>query len=83
METKYYTINIHNQNKSRVKRQHKRILRRRIRCACAIIGFLSFVCLLGAVGSLEQNVISISQFAIYGAISILVFAVSAEIYDRI
>ena len=83
METKYYTINIHNQNKSRMERQRRKILRRRIKCACGIIGFLSFFYLIGIVGGFEQDMLTIKEFIIHGIVAIGLLVASIEINERI
>lgn len=83
METKYYTINIHNQNKSRMERQRRKILRRRIKCACGIIGTLAFIYLFGVVGGLEQDMLTIKEAIVHGIVAISLMWVSIEIGERI
>lgn len=82
MYTEYYTIEIPDTKKMQAECKRRRILRRRIRTACGIAGFLSFFYLLGTVGGLEQEMITIKQAIIHGAIAIGIMAASIEIGGR-
>ena len=82
METKYYTINIYDKNKSRMEHQHRKILRKRIKCACDIISTLAFIYLLGVVGSLEQDMLTIKEAIIHGTIALSLMWTSIEIGGR-
>lgn len=82
METKYYTINIYDKNKSRVEYQRRKILKKRIKCACDIIGTLAFIYLLGVVGGLEQDMLTIKEAIIHGTIALSLMWTSIEIGGR-
>lgn len=83
METKYYTINIMDTNKVKAERKRKRILHKRIRCACGIIGFIAFFYMLGAIGGLEQNMLTIKEFMVHGIIALVLMLASVEIGERV
>ena len=83
METKYYTINIYDKNKSRMEYQRRKILRKRIKCACGIIGTLAFIYLLGVVGGLEQDMLTIKEAIIHGTIALGLMWASIEIGERV
>lgn len=82
METKYYTINIYDQNESRRERQRRRILHKRIKCASGIVGFLAFIYLFGVVGGLEQDMLTIKEFAAHGLVALTLMFASTEIGNR-
>ena len=83
MKTKYYTINIYDKNKSRMEYQRRKILRKRIKCACSIIGTLAFIYLLGVVGGLEQDMLTIKEAIIHGIIALGLMWASIEIGERV
>lgn len=83
METKYYTINIYDKNKSRMEYQRRKILRKRIKCACSIIGTLAFIYLLGVVGGLEQDMLTIKEAIIHGIVALGLMWTSIEIGEGV
>jgi hypothetical protein len=83
MYTKYYTIEIPDTKKMQAECKRRRILRRRIRTACGVAGFLSFFYLFGIVGGLEQDMLTIKQAIIHGVVAIGIMAASIEITERL
>lgn len=75
----YYAEFIYQQNKLSIKNQRREILKKRIRCACNIIGWLSFIYLLGTVGGLERNMLTIKEFMIHSMASLAVLLASIGI----
>lgn len=82
METKYYTINIYDTNREKAAHQRRKILKKRIKCACGIIGTLAFIYLLGVVGGLEQDMLTIKEAIIHGTIALGLMWTSIEIGGR-
>lgn len=83
MYTKYYTVEIPDTKKMQEERKRKRILRRRIRTACGVVGFLSFFYLMGIVGGLEQDMLTIKQAIIHSVVALAVMGASIEISERV
>lgn len=82
MYTEYHVINIPTKKmQDRCKRRH--ILRRGIKTACGVTGFLAFFYMVGAVGGLEHDMMTIKQFMIHTAMAVITMAVSAEINSRV
>lgn len=66
-------------SKMRAEAKRRQILIKRIKCACGIIGSLAFIYVLGITGGLEQNYITIPQYAAHAIPSMAVFALSVRI----
>lgn len=83
MYTKYYTIEIPDTKKMQEQCKRRRILRRRIRIACGVAGFLSFFYLFGIVGGLEQDMLTIKEFTIHSIVALGLMWASVEISNRV
>lgn len=83
MYTKYYTVTIPDTKEMQAKCKRRRILRKRIKTACGVVGFLAFFYLLGTIGGLEQDMLTIKQAIIRGAVAIGTMATSIEISERV
>lgn len=83
MYTKYYTITIPNTKKMQAKCKRKKILRTGIKIACGIVGSLAFIYMVGVAGGLEQDLLTIKEFWIHGAVAIGILALSIEVGNRI
>ena len=72
-------MNTINTNKARMKNQRRKILIKRIQCACGIIGGLAFFYTIGIVGGLENDHMTIAQFISHAIPSITILGLSARI----
>lgn len=61
------------------RRQHRRILRRRIRSACNITIGICLMMMVGIMGSAEFNEVSIAEFFIYQAVNLGVLLLSVSV----
>ena len=57
-------------------RQRRRILRRRIRCACNIIIGVSLFMVVGIMGGVEQNNVSLAAFFAYESIAMSILLIA-------
>ena len=83
MYTKYFTIEIPNTEAIKAERKRREILHKRIRTACGVAGVLAFFYMFGLVGGLEQDMMTIKEFIIRGAVTLAVMAASIGISNRI
>ena len=85
MKGRYYTMNISSREQEK-KDKRRQILRKRIKGACVTAQILSLLFMLGIIGGLENNTMSIGQFIFYSMITIGIlwvsFAVNNEIENR-
>lgn len=80
MRKNYRVINI-SSRKQMEEYRRRQILNRRIRCACKVVGIVSFICFLGTCGGLEQGISTISQFATYITIEFALIIASFIIHN--
>lgn len=69
MNTKYHVIDINIKKVKAEERRRKRILRRRIKNVCNIVGAIAFSFIIGLAGSLENDIISMGEFIVYEIMS--------------
>lgn len=82
MHNKSNVIYIHTKEEQK-RYKRKRILRKRIKCACTITGIMAFFFLLGVAGGVEQGIMPMGRAIIYSIISLGVFGASIEIGGRL
>jgi hypothetical protein len=81
MKGKYYVTNIYVEGQK--KRNKRRQILKRIRCACVIVDIIIFLAILGIVGGLERDILTIKEFMGYSLVAVLVLWASFAIMNEL